>query len=266
VDVSGTTTNVTDYGLGPRGVEEIDKNGGLNYPIYDVHGNMVATLSRSGTGFLITNQRSYDPWGNVRLGATSGDPKGRYCANLGHKTDDESGLIYMRARYYDSTSGRFISEDSKRDGQNWFIYGTDDPINHFDASGNNDDDQSAAYYGALFYMLCYVYEGYGGADLDTLVTVLNNYKYGSQLANLFNTSPTGLGCMLTGQDDPEIISEISTAYTQTLGNYLQGIGNAPDTPDEAGELAGPALQALSAYGGACEAELFMQDVDDILSD
>jgi hypothetical protein len=42
----------------------------------------------------VGNERSYDVWGGVRSGAATGGPKGRYCANLGHVQDDESGLIY----------------------------------------------------------------------------------------------------------------------------------------------------------------------------
>ena len=78
---------------------------------------MVATLSKVGSTFQLSNQRSYDAWGAIRLGATAGDPKDRYCANLGHKQDDESGLVYMRARYYEPTSGRFISQDPSVGGK-----------------------------------------------------------------------------------------------------------------------------------------------------
>gem|GEM_PF-6689855 len=42
------------------------------------------------------------------------DRSDTYCANLGHKQDDESGLIYIRARYYEPGSGRFISQDTYR--------------------------------------------------------------------------------------------------------------------------------------------------------
>jgi RHS repeat-associated protein len=72
---------------------------------------MVSTLSYSGSSASLSNQRAFDAWGNIRNSDTSGDPKGRYCASLGHKADDESGLTYMRARYYDPGCGRFVSED-----------------------------------------------------------------------------------------------------------------------------------------------------------
>ncbi len=67
----------------------------------------------------------------------SGDPKGPYCANLGHVQDDESGLIYMRARYYEPTSGRFISEDPDKQGSNWFEYAIDQPTWFADSSGKD---------------------------------------------------------------------------------------------------------------------------------
>ena len=77
----------------------------LGFPLYDAHGNDVATLSRSGTGYAVNDRRSYDAWGAVRAQQSAGDPKLRYCASLGHKQDDESGLVYMRARYYEPASG-----------------------------------------------------------------------------------------------------------------------------------------------------------------
>jgi RHS repeat-associated protein len=104
------------------------------YPLYDTHGNMVATLTKNtgGTSWSIGDERSYDVWGGVRSGAATGGPKGRYVANLGHVQDDESGLIYMRARYYEPESGRFVSEDKAGDGKNWFVYASNSPTNNVD--------------------------------------------------------------------------------------------------------------------------------------
>jgi hypothetical protein len=49
--------------------------------------------------------------------------------------DDESGLIYMRARYYEPWSGRFVSEDPKNHGWNWYAYANSNPVNFVDATG-----------------------------------------------------------------------------------------------------------------------------------
>jgi RHS repeat-associated protein len=78
----------------------------------------------------------------VRSGASSGYPNTRYCANLGHKQDDESGLIYMRARYYEPWTGRFVSEDPARDGINWFVYCGNNAVHRVDDSGREYEDDS----------------------------------------------------------------------------------------------------------------------------
>jgi RHS repeat-associated protein len=72
-------------------------------------------------------------WGGRQTG-TLQTGKG-YCANLGHP-EDETGLVYMRARYYEPTTGRFISEDPARDGVNWYLYADGNPVNRIDSSGN----------------------------------------------------------------------------------------------------------------------------------
>jgi len=158
--VNGSNLTVTRYGLGARGIdyEEVATgtytNGttrsvgsftNVGFPIYDAHGNMVATLARFGSTFTLNNKRSFDAWGQIRNGAQTGDPKNRYCGSLGHQHDDESGLIYMRARYYEPGSGRFICEDSDRDGINWFSYTSNDPVNLIDSDGK----EASYYYSSL---------------------------------------------------------------------------------------------------------------------
>ncbi len=53
----------------------------------------------------------------------------------GEYTDEESGLIYLRARYYDPGLGRFISEDPIRDGANWYAFAKNNPIRYIDPTG-----------------------------------------------------------------------------------------------------------------------------------
>jgi RHS repeat-associated protein len=139
---TGGSTTLTRNFVGARGLEAISttQNSVTNttYPLYDTHGSMVATLTKNtgGTSWSIGDERSYDVWGSVRSGAATGGPKGRYVASLGHVQDDESGLIYMRARYYEPESGRFISEDLQKDGKNYYVYANNSPENFFDCNGN----------------------------------------------------------------------------------------------------------------------------------
>ena len=49
--------------------------------------------------------------------------------------DGETGSIYLRARYYDSATGRFTSEDPIKDGLNWYVYCGNNPVAFWDYSG-----------------------------------------------------------------------------------------------------------------------------------
>jgi hypothetical protein len=52
----------------------------------------------------------------------------------------ETGLYYYRARYYDPSTGRFLSEDKLfEDGTNAFLFIGNDPIDWVDVFGNSRD-------------------------------------------------------------------------------------------------------------------------------
>ena len=76
--------------------------------------------------------------------------------------DDESGLAYMRARYYEAGSGRLASEDPARDGYNWFAYAWNNPINNVDHSGKviwTLTDLAAAFISIFAYLVASAPEG-----------------------------------------------------------------------------------------------------------
>jgi len=121
----------------------------VSFPLYDGHGNTIATLARNGTGYSIANVKRYDVWGKVRSDSSVGsseqilNPTQKYCGNLGHKYDATSGLTYMRARYYEAETGRFISQDPARKGANWYVYCSNMPTINVDPTGK---DLSNAYF------------------------------------------------------------------------------------------------------------------------
>src|SRR5579875_2187778 len=85
-------------------------------------------------GWNIIAARKYDVYGLVRSGQ-SGSSSQKYMGSLGHESEGNTGLIYMRARYMDPVLGRFLSEDPGRDGANWFVYCDSNSINLQDRSG-----------------------------------------------------------------------------------------------------------------------------------
>ena len=85
----------------------------------------------------VTSSRKDDVYGLVRGVNPGGTSTHKFVGQLGHPSEDNTGLVYMRARYYDPGCGRFTSEDPGRQGANWFSYCGNDPVNRFDRTGKN---------------------------------------------------------------------------------------------------------------------------------
>ena len=58
-----------------------------------------------------------------------------FAGQAGYQTDSDTGLKLLGDRYYDSSTGRFISRDPIRDGDNWYAYCANDPVNGLDSEG-----------------------------------------------------------------------------------------------------------------------------------
>jgi RHS repeat-associated protein len=91
----------------------------------------------------VVNRYSYDEWGNLMASKEEIDNPIRYS---GEYYDEETGLYYLRARYYDPTIGRFISEDSYEGSVtnplslNQYTYTFNNPLIYVDPSGHNAID------------------------------------------------------------------------------------------------------------------------------
>jgi len=87
-----------------------------------------------------TEAIEYDAFGNIISGELSSPFM--YC---GEYRDDETGLYYLRARYYDPLIGRMISEDPARSGLNWYVYCLGNPVRFIDPLGLFDHDTVLSY-------------------------------------------------------------------------------------------------------------------------
>ena len=99
------------------------------YYTFNAHGDVVGLVNAAGTQ---TKTYAYDACGNEkdRIGADT-NPF-RYC---GEYFDVESGIYYLRARYYDPSIGRFTQEDAACFGLNWYAYCGNNPIAFHDPTG-----------------------------------------------------------------------------------------------------------------------------------
>jgi RHS repeat-associated protein len=134
-ELQGTTVTAT-YLHGPRGPEyrKDHASGNVRWYLYDGLGSALGEVDGSGN---ITATRKYDVYGAVRANTGTSTSKHKWVGALGHPSEDETGLIYMRARYMDPLTGRFVSEDLDRDGENWFAYCDNSPTGRLDSDGNN---------------------------------------------------------------------------------------------------------------------------------
>ncbi len=87
----------------------------------------------------VTLAQSYDPFGNPLTSAGSDSSAFGY---TGEQVDASTGLVYLRARYYISGTGRFLTPDpwtgeplDPRSLPPAYLYVGDNPINHVDPSG-----------------------------------------------------------------------------------------------------------------------------------
>lgn len=105
------------------------------YYTMEAPGHVTGVLNASGG---VAGQFRYAPFGEVESGSdTTGQPL-RYMAR---ELDPSTGLYYVRARWYDQTLARFISEDpiGLAGGMNTYAYVGNDPVNRRDPSGLTDD-------------------------------------------------------------------------------------------------------------------------------
>ena len=101
------------------------------YYVQNAHGD-ITKIVPSGDG--ITVDYEYDAYGNCEQEKDRYGNPFRYC---GEYWDEETENIYLRARYYDSSTGRFISEDTHWNVNN-MIYGDKTQIAEYKL--NKDDN------------------------------------------------------------------------------------------------------------------------------
>ncbi|MBX3423651.1 MAG: VCBS repeat-containing protein [Pirellulaceae bacterium] len=122
------------YGFG-YGLEAVSENSNVTFHLSDIRGSTAGLFD--GTGHRTASPK-FSAFGELD-GADSGLNAHQLFA--GHAVDPETGLIYMRARYYDPLTARFLTIDPAAGSvleaisQHQYQYGYNDPVNNSDPTG-----------------------------------------------------------------------------------------------------------------------------------
>ncbi len=132
IDENGTAKCV--YTIGADLVSQ-ERDGKVSVYLYDGHGSVVGLANESG---VVTDTYAYDTFGNLISSTGSTENHYRYC---GEQFDETTGLYYLRARYMDTSTGRFISQDTYQGTINdpvslhKYLYCSSNPVMNIDPSG-----------------------------------------------------------------------------------------------------------------------------------
>ena len=112
-----------------------ERSGRTSIYLYDGHGSVVGLSNES---CVVTDTYCYDAFGNLLKSKGSTKNCYRYC---GEQFDESTGLYYLRARYMDTSTGRFISQDSYAGSifdpisLHKYLYANANPVMYSDPSG-----------------------------------------------------------------------------------------------------------------------------------
>jgi RHS repeat-associated protein len=134
LELNGANSIVARYTHGP-GIDEpliMEKNGQSFYYQRDGLGSITEITNQSGS---VVQRYTYSSFGKIesQLDANFVQPY----TFTSRELDGESGLYYFRVRYYDSISGRFVTEDPKgfAASVNFYGYVDGNPVSRVDPYG-----------------------------------------------------------------------------------------------------------------------------------
>ena len=137
---NGTLAARYDYGDDLLRQDRTGSGGSLLYYLYDGLGSTRQLTDASG---VVKDGYLYDAYG-VQLAHSPNSLIPNSFLFQGQQLDTASGDYYFRARYYDQSSGRFISQDPFEGDTDdpislhKYLYASGDPMDNIDPGGNED--------------------------------------------------------------------------------------------------------------------------------
>ncbi len=233
----GASAQTHRYLYGPA-IDQVladESAGGVVHWMLADHEGTVRDIIDSG-GNLI-NHIVYDSFGRTTSEST---PAARTIYGYtGRQRDDETGLYYYRARYYDTANGRFLSEDPAgfaAGDVNLSRYVTNSPTNFVDPTGFQQETPISTQFGDAYETGKEVYE-FGKVAYDV-------YK---AYAALTGSKTAKMRCLL--ETFPEVLS--TPALEVLTGNKKFA--------ELAGEVISTSVSLVTAYSKAARSAAVAQE-------
>jgi RHS repeat-associated protein len=199
------------------------------------------------TGAVLVSY-TYDAFGAVRSQSAASD---NYWLFAGEQRDEESGLDYLRARYYDPETGRFLSLDPLASG---YVYANNNPVNLVDPSGLvsvctdwrdgvcNGTTNIPDAFGGLYYIA----EDYATEEGEQYRVVISGSS--GDVADVLVLSPNPGWHSIT--DDPEAAASLGFGFKPGCGMLSFGGGNSISSDCVGGGGGGPSGPTITFGHGA----------------
>ncbi|CAM3584514.1 RHS repeat-associated core domain-containing protein [Saccharibacillus brassicae] len=136
VAADGSVTFKARYVRGAQLIYREDANNQKAYYQHNGHGDVTGLVKADGTAL---NSYTYDIWGNPLTADVQVENPFGYS---GEFWDEDTGLQYLRSRWYDPSIGRFIQEDTfegyvnRPSSLNPYTYVENNPLKYVDPSGH----------------------------------------------------------------------------------------------------------------------------------
>jgi len=164
--------------------------------INDNFGNGVASVASSSVTWFTTKVGGYGPLPDVAAESFTDITRVAEATAWRSRRIDPTGFYYLGARYYEPTSGRFLSVDPLGHAASRSLYDfcNGDPVNYFDADGRFAGTPLSAgeYFGAVGSGL------WTGAGNVGCAAVTAPYRFGQTVVSGYSQMGGLLGDVLTG--------------------------------------------------------------------
>ena len=188
----------------------------------DATGSPVAATNEAGA---VIWRKTYAPYG--KASNKDGDNRIGYTGHV----EDQNGLIYAGARYYDPTLGRFLSDDPVRFSESnpmsfsRFAYANDNPYRFIDPTGMAPDPETLAAAGET------------SVPGEAVITVAHNIQ--SESAAISEASTTEVASvLLAGPEGKAAEAVVGKIVSRVVAN------NATRIAQEGGKHAGQLRQFM----------------------